>query len=138
MKKIASLTMYERIYKKTYWGKFTIDNFENVEELVENRNDFANFHKITNFVSNESPKYPIVLFDHCELYKSFEGYVYVVSPYQKLDDLAKKLSMDKYEILYADNTFTYIKTFKNKVEFNRFIRNVPVIINNLSKKKLTN
>jgi len=129
-RKIASLTKYEKIFKKTYWGNFTLNNFEKVDELINNRNDFAYNYNLVKYVSKEKPTYAIKLFDHCELYKCKNGYVYIVSPYNYKNHAqdADKFMMMKYCKLYADDALTYIKIFQNKVEFNRYMRTALKIL----------
>jgi len=60
------------------------------------------------------------MYDHPELYRSRDGYVYIVSPYDAdsgMDERAKVAGMTRYSPLYHPLAATYIKTFSNKREF---------------------
>ena len=126
MKLNCSLTNYERIFSKCYWGGFKIA--DEYKEIVKNRNLFAEEFKIIKFVNNERVNKIHDLFDHCELYKCKEGYVYISSPYGNADtyrvEMFEMMGFSKYHKLYSNDSVTYLKKFSGKVEFNRFVKEV--------------
>ena len=122
--KFFTLTNYEKIFDSCYWGQFKITDENKTETLkiAKNRNQFALEFDLVKFIDNARPNNAIGLFDHCELYKCKEGYVYIVSPYADNADVLESFGLQKYNKLYEKNALTYLKKFPNKVEFNRFLK----------------
>ena len=124
--KCSSLTNYEKLFSKCYWGNHNASN-EDIE-IGKNRNLFVEKFKIIKYVNNERATNIHYLFDHCELYKCKEGYVYIASPYKDSEspqiEMFDKMGFSQYHNLYSMNSLTYFKKFSNKVEFNRFVKEV--------------
>jgi len=122
MNTYAERTSFPKIFSKCYWGAFR-DKPKEMSEIVENRNRFATEFKIEKFMNGSRPQYGLGMFDHCELYKCEEGFVYIISPYSEIEDeVLERFGFSKHSILYSATAWTYLKEFKTKVEFNRYLR----------------
>lgn len=121
------MTKYPKIFQQTYWGNFAIDleNDEIERDIIKNRNKFVEEYNIKNYDKDVMPlKIISPLFDHMELYKCKEGYVYITSPYSENSKAAGRCKFYEYEELYAYTAFTYIKKFKDKNEYKAFFNNL--------------
>ena len=113
------------LYEGTYWGNFEYDpeKKSELDIIIKNRNSFEIDFNITKYIGNERPKKDTVLkFDHCELYKCEDGFIYITSPYGSNDKAAEEIGFEKYISLYAPNATTYLRKFASKYEFNKFIK----------------
>lgn len=126
--KFYELTKYPKIYGQTYWGGFKKqlnDNDNNIEILINNRNNFIenyNIKKICNLkfirkyvdhLRNLRDKpYNI---DHLETYETFDKkYIIINSPYNssKDNEYTENLLKEGWILinpLYSDHANTYIK-----------------------------
>ena len=122
MKLKCSLTNYEKIFSKTYWGYQSAT--DKCNEIGKNRNLFIEEFDVVKFVDDNRVSNNLDLFDHCELYKCKEGYIYISSPSINIDypqvEIFEKMGFSEYYKLYSTNHLTYFKKFLNKVEFNCF------------------
>ena len=123
VRRYSELTEYPKLFKKTYWGGFKITKDTKIDDIVINRNKFVDEFKIEKCFDAPRPKTPgpIEFFDHCELYKCVNGFVYITSPYgdhDKYDRLAKKMEFTLYKNLYLPGAVTYFRSFANKSELN--------------------
>lgn len=123
-KRFSDLTKLPTLFKNSYWGSFKVeDNTLNLDDdIIKNRNEFAEEFKIKTYLRNDMPVSRSALFDHCELYKCESGYIYITSPYGEYDEIATKKGFTRYKKLYLLGTTTYYKLFESKVEFNRFLK----------------
>ncbi|MDF7809664.1 hypothetical protein P4E94_19655 [Pontiellaceae bacterium B12219] len=118
----AELTDHVKLFTKCYWGGFR-EEPEEMTEVVQNRNRFVSEFQVEKFVNGSRPQNGLGMFDHCELYKCTEGFVYVISPYcEILDEVIERFGFRKYNPLYSTNAYTYLKEFETKVEFNRYLK----------------
>ncbi len=116
-------TNYSNIYEHTYWGNFDT-KFKKLEnEIILNRNKFIeNFEikkvkdipeKIEEFfhLSYDSRnKTNNNFFDHIETYITHnKNYIVITSPYSLQDTTAEILGYKKYNKMYGQDAFTYIK-----------------------------
>ncbi len=118
-RRYADLTAHPAIFCETSWGKLDADNRPD-PQLVANRNAFAVEYGVTEFVSGGIPLSQDPMYDHPELYRCRDGYVYIVSPYymdSETDESAATAGMTKYLQLYHPQATTYVKQFSNKWEF---------------------
>lgn len=133
VRRYASLTKNVRLFSACYWGNFEVPHAQEqraeAEAIAVNRDGFAEEFGLVKYVSNDRPISNLGLFDHCELYKCRVGYVYIVSPYSELADLAAEAEltnlaaeagMKRYADLYSHKAKTYLRQFSDKREFNRF------------------
>ena len=116
----CNLTEYCKIFENSYWGNFDNNLDELEKEIITNRNNFVRVFEIIKYKSipKKCEKYFCLdkryeeykdFFDHTEEYKTKNGYVVICSPYYAQDELAKKLGYKKYNKLYSNSAFTYIK-----------------------------
>ena len=123
-KQYSELTKYPVIFRNCYWGRIST-SYEIDDEIILNRNAFAEEFDITEYVSNEGPRNGLGIFDHCELYKCQSGYVYIISHQdagKDHDACAQQNGFMKYMNLYKNNSSTYIQKFSDKREFNRYMK----------------
>lgn len=110
----------KKLFSKVYW--YDEKCWQTDKIIVANRIDFAIKYEIE---KNCRALLPINLkrdmFDHAEFYKTKKGYIYLVSPYGNHDNLAREYGFIRCPILYHEKASSYIKEFKNKIEYNRFI-----------------
>ena len=121
VRRYSDLTEYPKLFKKTYWGCFKIIKDRKIDDIVINRNKFVDEFKIEKCFDAPKPKKLIRLFDHCELYKCLNSFVYITSPYgehDQYDELAKKMGFTLYKKLYLPAAVTYFRSFANKSELN--------------------
>lgn len=129
MSKCFEMTKYPRIFKYTYWGSFDAKDDELKSGIFENRNEFVKKYdvkKLANcpILGNKPEKH--TLFDHCELYKTNDGFVLITSPY--VGDDSEKFVTDKlcnlgFEVLpplYHPSAKTFLKKFAKKTDVNKF------------------
>ncbi len=126
VRRYSDLTEYPKLFKKTYWGCFKIMKDTKIDDIVINRNKFVDEFKIEKCFDAPKPKTTGSIelsefFDHCELYKYVNGFVYIISPYgghDKYDRLARKMEFTLYKKLYLPGAVTYFRSFANKSELN--------------------
>lgn len=121
----SHLTQYHNLYAESYWGRFKVEESSDIDEVVANRNKFAEQYGLDKYMGLERPINPTPIFDHCELYRQRNGgYVYITSPYDHFDGdkAASELGFIRYDALYSKSAVTYLKVFSSKIEFNRFLK----------------
>ncbi|MCH8486856.1 MAG: hypothetical protein LAT75_08320 [Candidatus Cyclonatronum sp.] len=123
MNRYSDLTKYPKLFKNSYWGSFQVDKDPPEKEIVSNRNRFSEEYELISFICSERPKVGSKLFDHCELYKSKNGFTFITSPYDENSNDAERFGLTKYLKLYHPASNTYIKHFNSKIEFNKFLKN---------------
>ena len=115
MATVSTLTNYNSIYKKTYWGNFTTLGNERitVPAIIQARNDFILNYKI---VKNKKclQKYGRMRsdlhLDHTEFYEDDEGrYIYVYSMHHSYPLVE---GFTKINSMYAPDQTTAIKIFE--------------------------
>ena len=119
-RRYTDLTDHPSVFRETYWGNFDADNLPDAQ-IVANRNAFAVEHAVTGFVGGEIPESQDRMYDHPELYRCENGYVYIVSPYDadsSVDERAAAAGMTRCSPLYHPRATTYIREFSGKREFN--------------------
>lgn len=120
----AELTSYPKLFAKCYWGKFR-EKADRISSIVENRNKFVSEFKIKKLADGVHPQNGLDMFDHCELYRCEEGFVYIISPYCDVEDgILAVFGLTRYRPLYANDAHTFFKKFESKVAFNRYLKKV--------------
>ncbi len=131
--KIFERTRYPIIYSPSYWGQCNYIPEDNCgrDDVIENRNNFVEKYKITIPCHPEANKLSDVLgkkcFDHCELYKSSEGSIILVSSFYKAkspEGFKETMSMMGFFIdnyLYHPLAETYVQEFSDDKEFENFL-----------------
>jgi|SRR5690625_936647 len=122
MKTLSSKTSHPNIFKDTYWSGFSSEKHKLNSAIFENRDNFVDDYNIISYVNKKRPHNVYKLFDHCELYKSRDGFVYVTSPYEDASTEADEYDFTEYSQLYNMKAKTYVREFESKVEFNKFLR----------------
>lgn len=111
-------TKYPELFKKTYWGSFTIDNSDVTNDIFNNRNKFI--EKFGIIKRNKLPQYiekiieeyrKNIHLDHIECYKTQDNhYIIVSSHYGDIHkDNYEQEGWIEYDKLYTTNAWTYIK-----------------------------
>ena len=125
----AQFTDYPKLFKKCCWGGDDTSP-PPAPCIVANRNAFVSDYGVTKYMGNDNPKSDLGMFDHCELYQCENGYVFIISPNDATPDLdacAIRHELTKYKKLYSATATTYIKTFRNKREFNLYRKRVAKV-----------
>ena len=119
---LYELCKFPKIFKNTYWGGFNAVLGDN--KTAKLRDHFVNELKILSKTSSIFiDKITLPEFDHKELYRTYNGYVLVISPYFKINDkMIKKLKITAYTLIYGAGTYSYIKEFKTRKDINDYAR----------------
>lgn len=126
--KYYELTKYPKIFSDSYWGNHEVTDDIKLENIILCRNAFVEFFRLSECVDNAKPSRPLPMFDHCELYKSDFGYIYIVSPYNRsCDNDSDSYGFIKGAKLYDENAETYVKSFNNKNDFDAWIKKIEAI-----------
>jgi hypothetical protein len=123
----SDCTNYPKIFRNTYWGKFTYgdsginDNYKEMKMIVDNRNQFVVDYQIKERVYTPETLSKFVnecrLLDHTEIYKTRKGgYIIITSPYRKEDGLLN-IGFQEYNKLYCGHAHTYILVIDNLRSF---------------------
>jgi hypothetical protein len=123
--KYHELTKYPKIFSNSYWGNHEVKDDTRLENIILCRNAFVEFFRISEYIDNERPSKLLRIFDHCELYKSDFGYIYIVSPYNgSYDNDSGSYGFIKGAKLYNENCETYLKSFDHKNDFDAWIKKI--------------
>jgi hypothetical protein len=123
----SDLTIYPKIYKKTYWGQYAETYSQCVEhKAIENRNKFVEEYDIDKYIKNTrimtkklEKRFSVINepnMRHFEVYslKNKKGYIGLYSPYNSFNDDEYHFNIinsgytEIYQ-LYAKNARSYIK-----------------------------
>lgn len=127
--KCYEMTKHPRIFKDTYWGRFDAKDDELESGIFENRNEFVEKNGITKLadcpiLGCKPEKYR--LFDHCELYKTNDGFLLIASPYVGDDSenfITEKFHSFGFEVLpplYHPSAKTFLRKFENMKQVKKF------------------
>lgn len=79
VRRYPDLTKYPKLFEKTYWGNFKVNEDTKIDDIVTNRNKFVEEFKIEKCLDARRPTNRLSIFDHCELYKNANGLIYLKS-----------------------------------------------------------
>lgn len=119
-------TEYYHLFRWVYWGyNVSEEPLGKMEAIFKNRHRFAAEWRLKSRVVVRD-SFDLELFDHVEQYRtSWGAFVMITSPYataRALNKMAAEYGFRKYPKLYAPSTQTYIRIFRNKIWYNRFVR----------------
>ena len=122
--KIYELTDRPELFKNTYWGNFTLEEFdetsENTREVCNNRNEVVKalgLKSVSNFrIYNKRDKAIAGWFDHAEVYNTVDrGRVLIVSPYSHVIGVPMALNVHPLPPLYSTHAIS-VAIFQNENE----------------------
>ena len=120
--KFYELTNFPKIYKNTYWGRFTDDCDKSI---IENRDNFIiNYdvkacvkmpQYIERVIDDEKQILGSYFYDHLEFYKTNHNeYILICSPYGDWDDKFHSFGWTRINQIYSPSASTYMRTFQMK------------------------